>query len=107
MEQILTLELYKDDNGKIPFYEWKCKLDLKTQARIEARLDRVQHSNFGDCDTVGEGIFELRFHFGAGYRIYFSKEKKAIVLLLCGGNKSTQKNDIIKAKKYLDNYKRS
>ena len=68
--------------------------------RIQARLDRVEKGNFGDHRPVGEGVWELRFDFGSGYRIYFVEEGDVIVILLCGGDKSSQVKDIKTAKIY-------
>lgn len=91
------IEFYIDENGDIPFVEWLESLDRKTQARIRNRLTRLELGNFGDCKHVGSGVIELRFMFGAGYRVYFGEVKRKIILLLCGGDKSTQERDIQKA----------
>ena len=69
------------------------------------RLDRLEGGNFGDCQSVGSGVFELRLHFGPGYRVYFGEVDRTIVLLLCGGDKSTQTRDIQRAKTYWLEYK--
>jgi putative addiction module killer protein len=66
-------------------------------ARISARIDRLATGNLGDVEPVGMGVSELRIHYGPGYRVYFTRQGKAIVLLLCGGDKSTQKQDIEQA----------
>ena len=71
------------------------------------RLERVRAGNFGDSSSVGEGVFELRLHFGAGYRIYYGRWGDEIVVLLCGGSKRTQKRDIPRAKQYWEDYKRN
>ena len=68
--------------------------------RLQERLVRLERGNVGDCKSIGEGIFESRFHFGAGYRIYFGIVGNTIVLLLCGGDKSSQTRDIERAKTY-------
>ncbi|WP_245300099.1 type II toxin-antitoxin system RelE/ParE family toxin [Methylocystis bryophila] len=68
------------------------------KARILARLRSATFGNFGDCASVGEGVFEMRLHFGPGYRVYYVRAEKPIYLLLIGGDKSTQKMDIVRAK---------
>ena len=72
---------------------------------IDKQLVRLEDGNFGDCQPVGEGVFELRLHFGAGYRIYFSQIENTLVLLLCGGDKKSQARDIERAKTYWQEYK--
>ena len=72
--------------------------DRRARARIQARIDRVEMGNFGDVAPVGDGISELRIFYGPGYRVYFSQRKSVVVILLCGGDKSTQQSDIVKAK---------
>ena len=75
-------------------------LDLKDKtgrARIALRIRSAEAGNFGDCEPVGEGVSEMRIHFGPGYRIYFTRRKDVLYLLLLGGNKSTQKRDIKRA----------
>jgi putative addiction module killer protein len=81
------------------FDEWLRDLpDLKGKARILARIKSAEHGNFGDCDPVGDGVSEMRIHFGPGYRVYFLRQGQVVYLLLCGGDKSTQKRDIKRAK---------
>ena len=72
---------------------------------MQKRLDWIVLGNFGDYRTVGGGVFELRIHFGAGYRVYFGEIDNTIVLLLCGGDKSSQTRDIERAKNYWLEYK--
>ena len=101
-----NLQVHRTSNGREPFTEWFESIqDTKTQTRIEARLNSIKYGNFGDCQSVGDGVFELRLHFGAGYRIYFGAVDNAIVLLLCGGDKSSQATDIVRAKAYWLEYK--
>lgn len=71
--------------------------DRRAKARIQVRIDRVEMGNFGDAASVGEGVSELRFFYGPGYRVYFSQRDNVVVILLCGGDKSTQQSDIAKA----------
>lgn len=73
--------------------------DGRTLARILDRIDRLVGGNFGDSQSVGDGVQELRLHFGSGYRIYYTWNGTSLVLLLCGGDKSSQKRDIVKAKR--------
>lgn len=80
------------------FDHWLRRLkDKQGRLRILARLDRLTTGNFGDAKSVGGGVVELRFSFGPGYRIYAARRGTQLVLLLCGGDKSTQRNDITKA----------
>jgi putative addiction module killer protein len=82
------------------FAEWLNALgDLAAQARVLERLRRLQGGNFGDSKSVGEGVSELRMDFGPGYRAYYVRRGKEVILLLCGGDKATQKHDIIQARK--------
>jgi putative addiction module killer protein len=99
------LIIYQTENGKEPFSEWFLDLDFKIRVRIRNRLDRVEQGYYGDYKSVGEDVYELRFFFGSGYRIYFAEDGNKIVLLLCGGDKGSQAKDITKAQEYLKNYK--
>ena len=90
----------------MPFSEWFDNLgDIKAQQRIDSRLARVRLGNFGDAKPVGGGLHELRLDFGPGYRIYFGQEGRTVVVLLCGGDKSSQQRDIERAKLFWLNYK--
>jgi putative addiction module killer protein len=73
--------------------------DHKAKARVLARLRSATLGNFGDCEPVGEGVSEMRIHVGPGYRVYFVRKGTTIYVLLTGGDKSSQKNDIARAKK--------
>lgn len=98
---------YQTRDGKVPFREWLLSLkDIKTRARIRARLDRLALGNFGDFKSTREGIFELRCHFGPGHRIYFGQEGRLLVVLLTGGDKSSQSKDMKLAKEFWEDYKR-
>jgi putative addiction module killer protein len=79
-------------------------LSITIQAKIISPLNRVASGNLGDYKSVGKGVFELRIDYGSGYRIYFGQIGNTIILLLCGGDKSTQKKDIIKAQDYWQDY---
>ena len=74
------------------------------RSKILTRLDRLKLGNFGDCKTIGDGLAELRIHYGPGIRVYYSKIGNKVILLLCGGDKGSQSKDISKAKEYLKEY---
>jgi putative addiction module killer protein len=80
------------------FADWFENLrDFAARVAIRRRIDRVEEGNFGDHRYVGEGVWELRIHFGPGYRVYYGEDGPKIVLLLCGGDKRTQEKDIRRA----------
>ncbi len=77
------------------FDSWYQKLKDREAARfIQVRIDRAEDGNFGDCKPIGEGVSEMRLHVGPGYRLYFMQQGLEIVILLAGGNKSSQSRDI-------------
>lgn len=95
------IEIYQNRAGKAPYIEWEKKLDKIILARIDARLARIRiGGNLGAYRSIGDGVFELKFDFGSGYRIYFGFKTKKILLLLIGGDKTSQKKDIGKAKEF-------
>lgn len=82
------------------FDTWFSSLrDRQAKLRIQARIDRAELGNFGDCESVGEGVSEMRIHVGPGYRVYFIERGIEIVILLAGGDKSTQTKEIKNAVK--------
>ncbi|MEG4351489.1 type II toxin-antitoxin system RelE/ParE family toxin [Microcoleus sp. LAD1_D5] len=100
------IQQYQIPDGKVPFSEWLESLrDFKGKAKIVKRLERVSDGNLGDSRSLGEGVWEFRIDFGPGYRVYFGQIETTIVLLLCGGDKSTQEQDISTAKKYWREYR--
>ncbi|MDP1593168.1 MAG: type II toxin-antitoxin system RelE/ParE family toxin [Gallionella sp.] len=85
------------------FDVWLSSLkDQIGKAQIVLRLDRAAKGNFGDCEPVGAGVFEMRIHYGPGYRMYFTRRDSVIYMLLLGDDKSTQKRDIKRAIKMAD-----
>jgi putative addiction module killer protein len=77
------------------FDKWFSGLrDRKAKAMVQVRIDRLEAGNFGDCKPVGEGVSELRIHIGQGYRVYFKRSGLEIIVLLVGGDKSSQSKDI-------------
>jgi putative addiction module killer protein len=82
------------------FRKWRVRLkDERIRGLIASRLDRLAFGNAGDVKPVGEGVSELRIDYGPGYRIYYKKWGSTILILLCGGTKNTQANDIKTAKR--------
>lgn len=101
-----TVNEYKASTGKNYFREWLDSLkDRKAKAIVDIRVANLRRGTFGDCDPVGEGVMELKIHYGPGYRIYFGRTGKTIMLLLCGGTKRKQNKDIKKAKEYWKEYR--
>jgi len=91
--------------GKVPFEEWLNELkDGALQRAIDARLARVEDGNFGDHKSVGEGVFELRIPKGPGLRVYYGLDGPRVVVLIGGGDKSTQKKDILRAQQLFKEY---
>jgi putative addiction module killer protein len=102
-----TLEYYLTDSGEKPFKEWLDGLkDITARQKVRIRLDRVRLGNLGKNRSVGEGIYELKIDYGPGYRVYYGLDKKTVVLLLLGGDKSSQKKDITQARSYWEDHKR-
>lgn len=101
------LQEYLAIDGKCPFRDWLESLkNVKARAIIRVRLNRFRIGNFGDCKSVGEGVYELRIDFGPGYRVYFGQDGNILIILLCGGTKRGQNRDIKKAKIYWQDYLR-
>lgn len=89
-----------------PFTDWLSKLkNIKGRIAIAVRIDRARSGNLGDVESVGDGISEMRIHKGPGYRVYFTLEGQKLIVLLCGGDKSSQKKDIAKAKEIAKKWK--
>ena len=102
---IKNIEIYVAANNKMPFVDWLENLkDKQGRYRIKERLDRVALGNFGDHKSLGDGLYELKMSFGPGYRVYYGKDGDKLILLLCGGDKSTQSKDIKKARQYWQDY---
>jgi len=92
-------------NGSYPFKDWLTRLkDAKGQQIILTRLDRLALGNPGVCRNLGDGVWELKIDFGPGYRIYLGYHGEAVVILLSGGDKGSQKKDIQTAKDYWSDY---
>lgn len=102
------VEMFETVEGKCPFKAWLRDLrDQRARQAIRARIARVRLGNFGDSTPVGDGVIELRIHYGPGYRVYLGRDGDALVILLVGGDKSTQERDILTAKDYWKAYQES
>ena len=101
---------YARENGVVPFDDWISSLSPVFRARVYAYLTRVELGNWGNVKAIeGAGakdLFELRMFFGPGYRAYFGKDGDKLILLLCGGDKKTQKRDIKEAKMLWNEYQK-
>jgi putative addiction module killer protein len=95
---------FQSRSGKTPYLEWVLSLDRKTRERVLSRVGRLKLGQFGDFKALDGGLYELRLFFGPGYRVYFGEHRGNMILLLCGGDKSTQKKDIKLAKEYWKTY---
>lgn len=101
-----SLRLYRTRKSKEPFGEWLTSIkDTIAIAQVNNRVRRLSLGQRGDCKPVGKGVFELRIHYGPGYRVYFAEHGNEIVILLCDGNKGSQKRDIKQAIAYWQDYK--
>jgi putative addiction module killer protein len=99
-----TVRQYVTSDGHRPYGEWLNTLPIPAQARVAARVARFEAGNLGDCKPVGGGVWEARFLFGPGYRLYFGKHQRQILLLLLGGTKASQSRDIRRAQQYWSDY---
>ncbi len=98
--------IYATPDGREPFTEWVNALrDQNARAKIKTRLRRVEQGNLGDYRPVGEGVCELRIDYGPGYRVYFGQVASILLVILIGGDKSTQDKDIVTALNYWTEYK--
>lgn len=99
------IEFYKTKKDFCPVEEWLNGIDSSYKKRILRRLQSISFGNLGDRKILGDGIYELRFFFGSGYRIYYGLQKDILVILLNAGDKNSQRKDIEKAKQYWEEYK--
>jgi putative addiction module killer protein len=102
----LRVEQYVTGAGDCPFANWFDSLDTKAALKIRTAIARMESGNMGDIKPVGSGVSERRIDHGPGYRIYFGKDGKALVLLLVGGTKKRQQKDIDRAKTLWSDYRK-
>jgi putative addiction module killer protein len=103
----IKIEQYIKENGISPFEKWFNKLNAIAAAKISRVLYRMESGNFSNVESLGDGIFENKIHFGPGYRIYFGQEGDELVILLGGGTKKQQSKDIHDAKALWAEYKKA
>ena len=95
------ITVFRTESGKEPYTDWLYGLkDKKTRQRIIGRVFILGEGHYGDYRSVGQGVYELRFFFGPGYRIYFAEHGDEIIVLLVGGDKGSQRQDIERAHSY-------
>jgi putative addiction module killer protein len=104
---VFEIRHYVAASGKDVLGDWLDGLkDKRAWARINKRIERLAVGNFGDCKPLREGVSELRIDYGPGYRIYFGRIGRSVILLLCGGDKRKQSADIARAIVMLKDYER-
>jgi putative addiction module killer protein len=103
---MIRIKEYVKLDGNSPFTRWFLDLNAIAAAKITKALYKLEIGNFSTVEGVGNGVYEQKIDFGPGYRIYFGKECNEIIILLCGGSKKRQSNDIAQAKEYWLDYKR-
>jgi putative addiction module killer protein len=102
---MIDMREYLDRRGHSPFREWRSRLNAEARLKVTTALYRVGLGNFSNVKSVGAGVFECRINFGPGYRVYFGKDGEEIVILLGGGTKQRQQNDIHLATERWQDYK--
>ena len=101
----MDLREYQERDNRSPFGEWRSKLDPEARRKVTTAVYRVGLGNFSNVKGVGAGVFECKINFGPGYRVYFGKDGERIVILLGGGTKKRQQNDIRLALDRWEDYK--
>jgi putative addiction module killer protein len=102
-----TIDYYITADGSKPFKDWLDRLrDITARQKVRVRLDRVRLGNLGRNRSVGDGVYEIKIDYGPGYRVYYGLEEKALILLLLGGDKSSQEKDIAFARAFWNDHKR-
>ena len=103
---LIEVREYVDDGGTSPFGRWFAGLNTPAAAKITVAIARIERGNLSNAKSVGEGMLEYRIDFGPGYRVYFGRDGDVLVILLAGGTKQRQGNDIETAKAHWADYKR-
>jgi putative addiction module killer protein len=103
---MVTIKEYTDEKGQSPYANWFDGLDPQAAAKVATAILRMELGNFSNAESVGGGVSEYKIKYGPGYRVYFSKDGKELVILLGGGTKKRQSNDIETAKDLWKEYKK-
>jgi putative addiction module killer protein len=106
METTFEIKEYTE-SGNSPFADWFDSLDAVTAARVDKYIRRLEAGNFGSAKTLQEGVSELKLDFGPGYRVYFGRDGKTIIILLGGGSKRRQSADVASAIERWNKYKQA
>jgi len=102
--RMITLEVYTTEDGKQPFIKWMEGIDRQARRRVTIALERLEDGNTGALKSVGDGVHEIRLTYGPGYRVYLGQRGQTLVILLHGGTKHRQSDDIAKAKALWRDY---
>ena len=102
----IELRQYLDASGHSPFDKWFDRLDDVAAARVATSLTRIGQGNWSNVKGVGAGVYEVKIDFGPGYRVYFGKDGERLVILLAGGTKKRQSQDIARAQEHWKDYKK-
>jgi putative addiction module killer protein len=103
---MIRIKQYLDQAGRSPFEKWFMELDNTAAAKITKSVYKLELGNFSNVEGVGNGVYEQKIDFGPGYRVYFGKDGNEIIILLCGGTKKRQSNDIAEAINFWQDYKK-
>lgn len=98
--------LYQSADGDLPFRTWQESLDPSARAKVQAAIERMAAGSLGDAKSVGAGVLERRIDWGPGYRLYFGREGSVLIILLAGGTKHRQQQDVVAAQARWADYKR-
>jgi putative addiction module killer protein len=104
---MIEIRYYVDDGGKAPFADWVEELETFAAAKVSTVLRRIAAGNHSNLKGVGEGGLEFRIDFGPGYLVYFGRDGDTLVILLTGGTKKRQQRDILDARGFWQDYKRT
>ncbi len=103
---MVEIRAYATEDGKSPYRKWFKKLNAAAAIKVTTALERMEDGNFSNAKAVGAGVSEYKIDFGPGYRIYFGMDGQTLVILLCGGTKKRQQDDIETAKALWADYKK-